>query len=141
MIIKLIMPLVVGAAFKEDNYNHGAGQGQITLIISLQRSFHLRHKNIPLPKDFRLHLAEAGVPPGEEIIIRKCQIGGGGGEGVVSPSLEKKLLRKDRTLQTNLWVFHIIIASCVMKNHVDLSTILVDTSEGPKFMRQIVAIA
>ena len=81
MIIMQIMPLEVGAAFREDNYHHGAGQGQTTLIISLLRSFHLHHKNIPLPKDFRLHLAEAGVPPGEEIIIRKCQAGGGGAEG------------------------------------------------------------
>ena len=90
MIITLIMPLVAGAAFKEDNYNHGAGQGQITPIISLQRNIHLLHKNIPLPKDFRLHLAEAGVPPGEEITIRKCQTGGGGVEGDNFPRQGKK---------------------------------------------------
>ena len=90
MIIMQIMPLVVGAAFKEDNYHHGAGQDQITLITSLQRSFHLRHKNIPLPKDFKLQLAEAGVSPGEEITIRKCQTGGGGVEGDNFPRQGKK---------------------------------------------------
>ena len=131
------MPLEVGEGFSEDN--NGDGRGKILPIINLPKNIHLPNRNIRLPKGIPLQLQEAEVPPGGEPIISLT--GGGGGEGVVSPSLERKLLRKDRTLQTNLWVFHIIIASCVMKNHVDLSTILVDILEGPKFMRQIVAIA
>ena len=130
------MPLVVGEGFSEDN--NGDGRGKILPIINLPRKIYLPNRNIRLPKSIPLQLQEAEVPPGGETITLT---GGGGGEGAVSPSLERKLLRKDRTLQTNLWVSHIIIASCVTKNHVDHSTILVDILEGPKFMRQIVAIA
>ena len=131
------MPLEVGEGFSEDN--NGDDRGKILPIINLPKNIHLPNRNIRLPKGIPLQLQEAEVPPGGEPIISLT--GGGGGEGVVSPSLERKLLRKDRTLQTSLWVFNIIIASCVTKNHVDLSTILVDILEGPKFMRQIVAIA
>ena len=141
MIIMQIMPLVVGAAFREDNYHHGAGQDQITLITSLQRSFHLRHKNIPLPKDFRLHLAEAGVPPGEEITIRKCQTGEGGAEGDNFPRQGKKHQNGGLILQMNLWVSSTIIASYVTRQDVDHSTLIVDILGGPKYTRQIVAIA
>ena len=141
MIIKLIMPLVVGAAFREDNYHHGAGQGQITPIISLQRSFHLRHKNIPLPKDFRLHLAEAGVPPGGEITFRKCQAGGGGAEGDNFLRQGKKRQNGGPILRMILWVSSTIIASYVTRPDVDHSTLIVDILGGPKFMRQIVATA
>ena len=141
MIIKLIMPLVVGAAFKEDNYNHGAGQGQITPIISLQRNIHLRHKNIPLPKDFRLHLAEAGVPPGGEITFRKYQTGEGGAEGDNFLRQGKKHQNGGPILQMNLWVSSTIIASYVTRQDVDHSTLIVDILGGPKYTRQIVAIA
>ena len=131
------MPLEVGEGFSEDN--NGDDQGKILLIINLPKNILLPNRNIRLPKSIPLQLQEAEVPPGGETIISLT--GGGGGEGAVSPSLERKLLKKDRTLQTSLWVFNIIIASCVTKNHVDHSTILVDILEGPKFMRQIVAIA
>ena len=90
------MPLVVGDVFSEDNCNHGDGREKITPIISLPRNIHLLHRNIPLPKGSHLQLAEEEVSPGEEIIIRKCQIGGGGGEGVVSPSQGRKLLKRDQ---------------------------------------------
>ena len=129
------MPLEVGEGFSEDN--NGDDRGKILPIINLPKNIHLPNRNIRLPKGIPLQLQEAEVPPGGEPIISLT--GGGGGEGAVSPSLERKLLRKDRTLQTSLWVSNIIIASCVTKNHVDLSTILVDILEGPKFMRQIVA--
>ena len=129
------MPLEVGEGFNEDNNEDG--REKISLIINLPKNILLPSKNIRLPKSIPLQLQEAEVPPGGGTIIT----GGGGGEGAVSPSLERKLLRKDRTLQTSLWVFNIIIASCVTKNHVDHSTILVDILGGPKFMRQIVATA
>ena len=90
------MPLVVGDVFSEDNCNHGDGREKITPIISLPRNIHLLHRNIPLPKGSHLQLEEAEVSPGEEIIIKECQIGGGGGEGVVSPSQGRKLLKRDQ---------------------------------------------
>ena len=131
------MPLEVGEGFSEDN--NGDGRGKILLIINLPRNIHLPNRNIRLPKGFPLQLQEAEVSPGGETII--SLIGGGGGEGVVSPSLERKLLRKGRTLQTSLWVSSTIIASCVTKFRVDHSTLIVDILGGPKFMRQIVATA
>ena len=141
MIITLIMPLVAGVAFKEDNYNHGDGRDQITPIISLPRNIHLLHKNIPLPKDFKLQLAEAGVSPGEEITIRKCQIGGGGVEGDNFPRQGKKHQNGGPILRMNLWVSSTIIASYVTRQDVDHSTLIVDILGGPKYTRQIVATA
>ena len=131
------MPLEVGEGFSEDN--NGDGQGKILPIINLPRKIYLPNRNIHLPRGFPLQPEEAEVPPGGETIINLT--GGGGGEGGVSPSLERKLPRKGRTLQTNLWVLNIIGASCVTKFRVDHTTLIVDTLEGPKFMRQIVAIA
>ena len=130
------MPLEVGEGFSEDNNEDG--REKISLIINLPKNILLPSKNIRLPKSIPLQLQEAKVPPGGEIITLT---GGGGGEGVVSPSLERKLPRKDRTLQTSLWVSSTIIASCVTKYHVDHSTLIVDILGGPKFMRQIVATA
>ena len=92
------MPLEVGEGFSEDNNEDG--REKISLIINLPKNILLPSKNIRLPKSIPLQPEEAEVPPGGETIISLT--GGGGGEGVVSPSLEKKLLRKDRTLQTNL---------------------------------------
>ena len=40
----------------------------------------------------------------------------------------------------NLSEFHTIIASFAMRQDVDLSTLIVDILEGPKYTRQIVAI-
>ena len=91
------MPLEVGEGFSEDN--NGDGREKISLIINLPKNILLPNRNIRLPKSIPLQLQEAEVPPGGETITLT---GGGGGEGVVSPSLERKLLRKDRTLQTNL---------------------------------------
>ena len=90
------MPLEVGEGFSEDN--NGDDRGKILLIINLPKNILLPNRNIRLPKSIPLQLQEAEVPPGGGTIIT----GGGGGEGAVSPSLERKLLRKDRTLQTNL---------------------------------------
>ena len=131
------MPLVVGEGFSEDN--HGDGRGKITQIISLPRNIHLLNRNIHLPKGSHLLLEEAEVSPGEETII--SQIEGGGGEGVVSPSQERKLLKKGRTLRTNLLVFSTITASYVTRQDVDHSTLIVDILGGPKYIRQIVATA
>ena len=133
------MPLVVGDVFREDNCNHGDGQGKITQIISLPRNIHLLNRNIHLPKGSHLQLEEAEVSPEEEIII--SQIEGGGGEGVVSPSQERKLLKKGRTLRTNLLVFSTITASFATRQDVDHSTLIVDILGGPKYIRQIVATA
>ena len=91
------MPLEVGEGFSEDN--NGDDRGKILPIINLPKNIQLPNRNIRLPKSIPLQLQEAEVPPGGETITLT---GGGGGEGVVSPSLERKLLRKDRTLQTNL---------------------------------------
>ena len=130
------MPLEVGEGFSEDN--NGDGRGKILLIINLPKNILLPNRNIRLPKSIPLQLQEAEVPPGGETITLT---GGGGGEGVVSPSLERKLLRKGRTLQTSLWVSSTIIAFCLTKSHVDHSTLIVDILGGPKYTRQIVAIA
>ena len=131
------MPLVVGEGFSEDN--NGDGRGKITQIISLPRNIHLLPRNIHLPKGSHLQLEEAEASPGDGIII--SQIEGGGGEGVVSPSQERKLLKKGRTLRTNLLVFSIITAFYATKQDVDHSTLIVDILGGPKYIRQIVATA
>ena len=131
------MPLEVGEGFSEDN--NGDGRGKILLIINLPRNIHLPNRNIRLPKGSPLQLEEAEVSPGGETII--SQIEGGGGEGVVSPSQERKLLKKGRTLQTNLLVFSTITASFATRQDVDHSTLIVDILGGPKYTRQIVATA
>ena len=131
------MPLVVGEGFSE--VNNGDGREKITQIISLPRNIRLPNKNIHLPKGSHLLLEEAEVSPGGETII--SQIEGGGGEGVVSPSQERKLLKKGRTLRTNLLVFSTITASYVTRQDVDHSTLIVDILGGPKYIRQIVATA
>ena len=131
------MPLEVGEGFSEDN--NGDGRGKILPIINLPRNIHLPNRNIRLPKGSPLQLEEAEVSPGGETII--SQIEGGGGEGVVSPSQERKLLKKGQTLQTNLWVSSTIIASYVTRQDVDHSTLIVDILGGPKYTRQIVATA
>ena len=131
------MPLEVGEGFSEDN--NGDGRGKITQIISLPRNIHLLNRNIHLPKGSHLQLEGAGASPEGGIII--SQIEGGGGEGVVSPSQERKLLKKGRTLRTNLLVFSIITAFYATKQDVDHSTLIVDILGGPKYIRQIVATA
>ena len=131
------MPLVVGEGFSEDN--NGDGRGKITQIISLPRNIQLLNRNIHLPKGSHPQLEEAEVSPGGETII--SQIEGGGEEGVVSPSQERKLLKKGRTLRTNLLVFSIITAFYATKQDVDHSTLIVDILGGPKYIRQIVATA
>ena len=131
------MPLVVGEDFSEDN--NGDGRGKITQIISLPRNIHLLHRNIHLPKGSHLQLEGAGASPEGGIII--SQIEGGGGEGVVSPSQERKLLKKGRTLRTNLLVFSIITAFYATKQDVDPSTLIVDILGGHKYIRQIAATA
>ena len=127
MIITSIMPLVVGEDFSGDN--NGEGRGKITQIINLPRNIKLLH----------LQLEGAGASPEGGIII--SQIEGGGGEGVVSPSQERKLLKKGRTLRTNLLAFSTITASYVTRQDVDHSTLIVDILGGPKYTRQIVATA
>ena len=133
------MPLVVGDVFSEDNCNHGDGREKITPIISLPRNIHLLNRNIHLPKGSHLQLEGAGASPEGGIIISKTE--GGGEEGVASPSLERKLLKKGRTLRTNLLVFSIITAFYATKQDVDHSTLIVDILGGPKYIRQIVATA
>ena len=93
MIITSIMPLVVGEDFSGDN--NGEGRGKITQIINLPRNIKLLNRNIHLPNGSHLQLEGAGASPEGGIII--SQIEGGGGEGVVSPSQERKLLKKGRT--------------------------------------------
>ena len=127
MIITSIMPLVVGEDFSVDN--NGEGREKITQIINLPRNIKLLH----------LQLEGAGASPEGGIII--SQIEGGGGEGVVSPSQERKLLKKGRTLRTNLLAFSTITASYVTRQDVDHSTLIVDILGGPKYTRQIVATA
>ena len=124
------MPLVVGEGFSEDN--NGDGRGKITQIISLP-------KNIHLPNGSHLQLEGAGASPEGGIIISQTE--GGGEEGVASPSLERKLLKKGRTLRTNLWVFSIITAFYATKQDVDPSTLIVDILGGHKYIRQIAATA
>ena len=131
------MPLVVGEGFSEDN--NGDGRGKITQIISLPRNIKLLNRNIHLPKGSHLQLEAAGASPEGGIIISQTE--GGGVEGVVSPSQERKLLKKGRTLRTNLWVFSIITAFYATKQDVDPSTLIVDILGGPKYIRQIVATA
>ena len=136
MIITSIMPLVVGEDFSEDN--NGDGRGKITQIINLPKNIHL-NRNIGPPKGSHLQLEGAGASPEGGIIISQTE--GGGVEGVVSPSQERKLLKKGRTLRTNLLVFSIITAFYATKQDVDPSTLIVDILGGPKYIRQIVATA
>ena len=131
------MPLVVGEGFSEDN--NGDGRGKITQIISLPRNIKLLNRNIHPPKGSHLQLEGAGASPEGGTIISQTE--GEGGEGVASPSQERKLLKKGRTLQTNLWVFSIITAFYATKQDVDPSTLIVDILGGHKYIRQIAATA
>ena len=137
MIITSIMPLVVGEDFSGDN--NGEGRGKITQIINLPRNIKLLNRNIHPPKGSHLQLEGAGASPEGGIIISQTE--GEGGEGVASPSQERKLLKKGRTLRTNLLVFSTITASYVTRQDVDHSTLIVDILGGPKYIRQIVATA
>ena len=137
MIITSIMPLVVGEDFSGDN--NGEDRGKITQIINLPRNIKLLNRNIRPPKGSHLQLEGAGASPEGGIIISQTE--GGGEEGVASPSLERKLLKKGRTLRTNLWVFSIITAFYATKQDVDPSTLIVDILGGHKYIRQIAATA
>ena len=136
--------MIVTLILTKPNFINFNGLLHLTIpgvLISLPRNIHLLHRNIPLPKGSNLQLAEAEVSPGEEIIIRKCQAGGGGVEGDNFPRQGKKHQNGGPILRMNLWVSSTIIASYVTRQDVDHSTLIVDILGGPKYTRQIVAIA